>query len=114
MKGNHQMKTTTTTSDYPRAVEAAINCVKTRGAVTFMELHDHLSGRFGLPVGLCGDEVMTVGNRSIGDRVTQTPMSDPPNVVLWNCGSPDSLAGQRCVDAGDAFFDGGDAVGHRQ
>jgi hypothetical protein len=85
------MNTTTTTFDFPRAVEAAIEYVEERGAVTFMELHDHLAGpQFGRI--FSGEETMTIGHHSIGNGVTMTPMSDPPNVVLWNCGSPELLA----------------------
>lgn len=86
------MNTVTTIFDFPRAVEACVDLVEERGAVTFMELHDHLSYRLGLPVDLKGDEVMTIGHHSIGDGVTMTPMSDPPNVILWNCGSPEFIA----------------------
>jgi hypothetical protein len=85
------MNTFTTTFDFPQAVEAAIEYVEEQGAVTFMGLHDRLAGQFG-PRFFTGDETMTIGHHSIGNGVTMTPMSDPPNVVLWNCGSPELLA----------------------
>jgi hypothetical protein len=74
------------------AVEACVRHIDKCATVTFMELCDFLGGRYGLPADLCGDEVMTVGHHSIGDGVTMTPMNDPPNVILWNSGSPELFA----------------------
>lgn len=71
----------------PTPIEAAIEFVHDYGAVTFMQLADHLSG---LPIH--GDEVMTVGRHAVGDGATMTAMSNPPNVVLWNGAAAEFLA----------------------
>lgn len=57
------MNTPTTTFDFPRAVEAAIDYVEEQGAVTFMELTDKLNSEFGVPA--TGTEVMTIGHHSL-------------------------------------------------
>jgi hypothetical protein len=86
----YEMNATTTTFDFPRAVEAAINYVEEWAAVTFMELADELNVQVGVPA--TGEETMTLGCRPLGDGQTQTRLPNPRNVVLWNCGSPELLA----------------------
>ena len=84
------MNTPTTTFDFPRAVEAAIDYVEEQGAVTFVQLADELNVQVGVP--LTGEETMTLGCHPLGDGKTQTRLPNPRNVVLWNCGSPELLA----------------------
>ncbi|ORB68803.1 hypothetical protein [Mycolicibacterium tusciae] len=72
-----------------RAVEAAIDLVRDQGAVTVMDVADEVS-QFGIRI--LGKETMTIGNHAVGDGVGTTPMADPPNVVLWNCGTVEFLA----------------------
>ena len=43
-------------------------------------------------VDIHGEETMTVGAHPVGNGVNMTPMSNPPNVVLWNGAAAEFLA----------------------
>lgn len=70
-------------------VDATIEFVHDQGPVTFMELADNLSATGG--VSIRGDMTMVLGRHAVGDGIVMTRLSNPLNVVLWNCGSADFL-----------------------
>jgi hypothetical protein len=69
-------------------VDAAIEFVHDRGAVTFMDLADHLQVR---GVEIHGRMTMILGRHAVGDGIVMTRPSNPLNVVLWNGGSAEYL-----------------------
>jgi hypothetical protein len=71
-----------------RAIDTCAEYVREWGAATFMELADAV----GCGVDIHGEETMTVGTHPVGNGVSMSPMSNPPNVVLWNGAAAEFLA----------------------
>ena len=65
-------------------VDAATELVRSRGAITLMDLYDELDFR-GAPVH--GDLSMMLGRHAVGNGDVRTQPVNPKNVVLWNCGT---------------------------